>query len=185
MSEQGNTGGALTALSNDLSGAVERAARYVVTVEARRQVAASGILWPNANGIVVTADHAVEREEGIVVRLPDGQKVGATLVGRDPGSDIAVLRLANASNVPAAAELAPPDSAKIGHLVLAIGRPGEGDAMATFGIISALGGSWRTARGGILESYIRADVALFSGFSGGPLVDAQARVVGLNSWHLA
>ncbi|HEX5414403.1 MAG TPA: serine protease, partial [Chloroflexota bacterium] len=166
MSDQGNAGGVLSTLSDELSGAVERAARYVVTVEARRQVAASGILWPTGNGIVVTADHAVEREEGIVVRLPEGQKVGATLVGRDPGSDLAVLRLTNAGNLPAPAELAPADAAKIGHLVLAIGRPGEGAPMATFGIISALGGSWRTARGGILESYIRADVALFSGFSG-------------------
>jgi len=184
MSDQSNTGGVLNALSNELSTAVERASQYVVTVEARRQVAASGILWPAGPGIVVTADHVVEREEGITVRLPGGQKVSAALVGRDPGSDIAVLRLANPGTQPTA-DLAPSDSAKIGHLVLAIGRPGEGAPMATFGIISALGGSWRTARGGILDSYIRADVALFSGFSGGPLVDTQARVVGLNSWHLA
>ena len=61
----------------------------------------------------------------------------------------------------------------------------EGAAMATFGIVSALGGTWRTARGGTVDGYVRADVALYPGFSGGPLVDAQGRVIGLNSWHLA
>src|SRR6185437_14253184 len=86
--------------------------------------------------------------------------------------------------IPSPAELAPADSAKIGHIALAVGRPG-GSLMASFGIVSALGGSWRTQRGGIVEGYVRADVTLYPGFSGGPLVDAQGRVVGLNSWHLA
>ncbi len=86
---------------------------------------------------------------------------------------------------PAPADLAPIDSVRIGNVVLALGRPGDGATMATFGIVSALGGKWRTARGGTVEGYVRADVALYPGFSGGPLVDTQGRVVGLNSWHLA
>lgn len=185
MSDPNQTGGLLAALSNDISDAVARASQSIVTVAARRQTAASGILWPEGDGIVVTADHVVERDEDIVVRLPTGAKAGATVVGRDPGSDIAVLRLAQISNLPATATLAPPDSVKIGHLVLAVARPGDGSPMATFGIVSALGGSWRTARGGVIAGYIRADVALFTGFSGGPLVDSSGRVIGLNSWHLA
>jgi S1-C subfamily serine protease len=177
----------LTTLSDEISGAIQRASQAVVTVDARRQVAASGMIWPSGSGIVVTADHVVERDEDITVRLADGRKVAATVAGRDPGTDIAVLRLTlpASSAVPAPAELAPLDSVKIGHVALAIGRPGEGATMATFGIVSAIGGNWRTARGGTVESYVRADVALYPGFSGGPLVDTQGRIIGLNSWHLA
>lgn len=175
----------LAALSDEISGAVERASQGVVTVAARRAIAASGILWPDGNGVIVTADHVVERDEDIIVRLANGTKISASVVGRDPGSDLAVLRLAQTDNLPPAAELAPSDSVRIGHLVLAVARPGEGAPMATFGIVSAIGGSWRTARGGTVGGYIRADAALFTGFSGGPLVDSAGRVIGLNSWHLA
>jgi len=187
VTSTGSASGLLTSLSDEISGAIQRASQAVVTVDARRQVAASGIIWPSGTGIVVTADHVVEREEDITVRLADGRKVAATAAGRDPGTDIAVLRLTipAGSAAPTPAELAPLDSVKIGHVALAIGRPGEGATMATFGIVSAIGGNWRTARGGTVESYVRADVALYPGFSGGPLVDTQGRVIGLNSWHLA
>src|SRR5690606_3955731 len=100
-----------------------------------------------------------------------------------PGSDIAVLR-AEGVSLPAAT-LAPAGSLKVGHFVLALGRPGTSAPMASFGIVSALGGTWRTARGGLVEGYIRADVSLYPGFSGGPLVDIEGRVVGLNSTYLA
>src|SRR5579859_1245189 len=94
MSNGAQAGGLLTSLSDELAGAVQRASQSVVTVDARRQVAASGILWPTGPGIVVTADHVVERDEDITVRLADGRKVAATIAGRDPGTDTAVLRLA-------------------------------------------------------------------------------------------
>jgi len=184
MAASGSASGLLTTLSDELAGAVERAGQAVVSVDARRQRPASGIVWPAGTGIVVTADHVVEREEDISVILPNAQKVAATLAGRDPGSDLAVLRLAGSTPAPAPAELAPADSVKIGHLVLALGRPG-GSTMASFGIVSALGGPWRTERGGVVAGYVRGDVTLFPGFSGGPLIDTQGRVVGLNSWHLA
>ena len=107
-----NSGGVLATLSEELSNAVQRASQTVVTVDARRQVAASGILWPAGNGIVVTADHVVERDEDITVKLADGRTFGATVVGRDPGTDIAVLRLtlAEGAPVPAPADLAPLES---------------------------------------------------------------------------
>jgi S1-C subfamily serine protease len=184
LSSQPQSGGLLSALSDELAGAVQRASQAVVTVDARRQVAASGILWPTGTGVVVTADHVVERDEDITIRYADGRKVSATVAGRDPGTDIAVLRPADGGG-PSPAELAPIDSVRIGNVVLALGRPGEGATMATFGIVSALGGKWRTARGGTVEGYVRADVALYPGFSGGPLVDTAGRVIGLNSWHLA
>lgn len=179
------SGSVLATLSNELAAAVQRASQHVVSVDARRQGAASGVIWPSGSDVIVTADHVVERDEDITILLPGGTRVGATVVGRDPGSDVAVLKLASGATAPAPAELAPADSVKVGHLVLAIGRPGEGAPMASFGIVSATGGAWRTARGGIVQGYVRADVTLYPGFSGGPLVDSQGRVVGLNSWHLA
>lgn len=182
MSAAEGQGGVLSALSDELAGVIERVSRSVVTVDARRRLPASGIVWSN-DGVVVTADHVVERDEDINVYLPDGQKVSATLAGRDPGSDVAVLRLAGAKPTPA--PVAPDGTLKVGHFVLALGLPGSGSATASFGIVSALGGSWRTARGGVIESYIHADLTLYPGFSGGPLADLQGRIVGMNSSHFA
>ncbi len=174
-------GGFLQGLSNDLAEVVERAGGQVVRVNARRRWPGSGILW-SADGVVVTADHVVEVEEGITVGLPEGQEVPAELVGRDPGTDLAVLRVQVGERP--AAELAEASSVKVGNLVLALGRPGEGGPMASFGIVSAVTGPWRTRRGGVLERLIQADVTLYPGFSGGPLVDAAGRVVGLNTSRL-
>ncbi len=177
-----NTGGrTLATLSDELAAAVELAGRSVVTVDARPRTPASGTTW--AGGVVVTADHVIERDDNITVTLPDGSTTRATIAGRDAGTDLAVLKLA--SSAPAPAETVPLDAVRVGHLALAIGRPRVGSPMASFGIISAIGGQWRTARGGTVEGYVRADVSLYPGFSGGPLVDTSGRVIGLNSWYLA
>ena len=184
MSTVEASGGLLAALSDELAGAVERAGRAVVAVDARRQIAASGILWPDG-GVIVTANHVIEREQGITVTLSDGQKVAASLAARDPGSDVAVLRVAEAGGTPPPAELAPAESVKVGHLAIALGRPGGEATMASFGIVSAIGGAWRTALGGQVDAYVRADVRLLPGFSGGPLIDTAGRVIAFNSWHLA
>lgn len=180
MAGQGERAGGsfLQGLSNDLADVVERAGRQVVRVNARRRVPGSGILW-SPDGVVVTADHVVEVEEGITIGLPEGQEVPAQLVARDPGTDLAVLRAQLSGRT--AVELAEPSSVKVGNLVLALGRPGEEGPMATIGIVSALTGPWRTRRGGVLEQLIQTDVTLYPGFSGGPLVDASGRVIGLNS----
>src|SRR3989304_2207965 len=85
----------LSDLSSDLAAIVDAAGRSVVRVEARRRIPASGIIW-SADGTVVTANHVVQREENITVGLPDGSKVGATLAGRDPATDVAGLRLQSA-----------------------------------------------------------------------------------------
>ncbi len=171
----------LAALSDELAAAVEQAARCVVTVDARARTAASGTVW--TGGVVVTADHVIEPDENITVTLPDGATAKATVTGRDPGTDLAVLKLESGA-LPAAETVALED-VKVGHLVLAIGRPRAGSPMASFGVVSAIGGQWRTARGGTVEGYVRADVSLYPGFSGGPLVNTGGRVIGLNSWYLA
>ena len=169
----------LTAFSDALADAAERAAASTVTVNARRRLPASGIAW-TGDGVIVTADHVIERDEQITVILPGGTEVPATIAGRDPGSDIAVLRVA--------ATLAPivrGASVRIGHPVLAVGRPqAGGDVMASFGVVGAVGGAWRTAHGSTIGGYIRADATLYPGFSGGPLVDVEGRAVGLNSSRL-
>ena len=183
MSTIERSGGVLAAVSDELAAAVETAASSVVAVHGRRRIPATGILW--RDGIVVTADHVLERDEDISVSGASEEKV-ATIAGRDPGSDIAVLRVSGLSAE--VATLAPGGTPKVGSFVLAIGAGsggGSGRIMASFGVVSALGSTWRTARGGVVEGYIRADVALYPGFSGGPLVDPRGHVVGVNSSHLA
>ncbi|MCC6791200.1 MAG: trypsin-like peptidase domain-containing protein, partial [Thermomicrobiales bacterium] len=130
-------------LSNDLAAAVETAGAATVTVNARRRLPATGIVW-TTEGLVVTANHVVERDDEITIGLPDGRTVPATLAGRDPGSDLALLKI-EASDLTAAPRAE--DAVKPGHLVLAIGRPGPSGPMASFGVISVIGGPWRTQRG--------------------------------------
>jgi S1-C subfamily serine protease len=167
----------LTNLSDALAAAVETAGQSVVRVEGRRRLPASGILW-SADGIVVTAHHAVEQDENIEIGLADGGSVKAAVVGRDPTTDVAVLRAQANRLTPASwAELG---DLRVGHLVLALGRPGK-KVMATFGIVSALSRDWRTPAGGKLDYYLQTDVVMYPGFSGGPLVDVSGRALGLNS----
>ena len=167
----------LSSLSDELAQVVAGAGPVAVRVEARRRLSASGIVW-STDGIIVTALHAVERDENISVGLPDGGTIPATLVGRDPTTDVAVLRVA-ATDL-AATTWSDVDNARVGHLVLALGRPG-GSVMATLGVISALDETWRTPAGGQIDRYLQTDVVMYPGFSGGPLVDATGRVLGLNT----
>ncbi len=167
----------LSDLSQTLAATVEAASGGVVRVEARPRLPASGIVW-SADGVIVTAHHVVEEEENIGIGLPDGRTTTAKLVGRDPTTDIAVLR-AQATGL-APRPLADAKTLKVGHIVLAIGRPGQ-TAMATLGIVSALGEGWRTPPGGWLDRYLQTDVVMYPGFSGGPLVDANGSLIGLNS----
>lgn len=167
---------ALQNLSNALAQTVTMASPGIVRVEGRRRLAASGIVW-SRDGLIVTAHHTVQKEEGLRVSLPDRQTMAATLVGRDPTTDLAVLR-AEAKNLTPLASAT--DNMQVGHLVLALGRP-EQTVQATLGIISALGESWRTPVGGLIEQYVQTDVVMYPGFSGGPLVNAAGQLLGLNT----
>jgi S1-C subfamily serine protease len=171
--------GPLTALSNDLAGAVDAAGRSVVAVHARRRIPASGVVWQP--GVVVATHHTIQRDDDITVGLHDGTTVEATLAGRDPSTDLAVLRLASGGSAPAAFATETP---RVGQLVLALGRPGA-SVTASLGIVSALSGEWRTWQGGTIDRFVRLDVAVYDGFSGGPLVDATGRVAGVNTSGLA
>ena len=167
----------LQSLSNDLAQTVATAGPTVVRVEARDRLPASGIAW-SADGVVVTAHHVVERDDNIKIGLSDGQTIPAALVGRDPTTDLAVLR-AETSGLTAPAWDGG-DDLQVGHLVLALGRPGN-NVRATMGIVGALGKNWRTPGGGTLDRYLQTDLVMYPGFSGGPLVGADGRVLGLNT----
>jgi S1-C subfamily serine protease len=167
----------LLSLSNDLAGAVERTAPAIVTVHARRRLPSTGIHW--RPGVIVTADHTVRAAEDITVTTPDGRALPAVLAGRDPGTDLAVLTVKDAGSATAA--LGDDAGLKVGHLVLALGY----GPRVSWGVIGALGPRWRSWRGGEIERLVRLDLTLYPGFSGGPLVDAGGRVVGLNTSGLA
>ncbi len=171
----------IKALSDELAALVRTAGESVVRVGARPHFGASGIIW-SADGVIVTADHVIEREDRIEVGLPDGRTVGARLVGRDPSTDLAVLRSEASGLKPA--RIGGVENLRVGHIVVAVARPGR-ELQATLGIVSALGGSWRALPGGQLDNYLQTDVAMYPGFSGGALVGADGSVVGLNTSALA
>lgn len=171
------TPNAFSALSKEIAAAVERAAASVVAVNGRPRVPSSGILW--RPDVVVTTDHTLKRDEDITVTAPDGRSIAATLAGRDPGSDLAVLRLGE--SIGEAARTAPDASIKAGSLVLALGRRVENGVTATLGVINTSTGAYRTWRGGQIERFIRPDIRIYTGFSGGALIDAEGRIIGMNT----
>lgn len=168
---------ALLALSNNLADAVEQAGRCVVTVNARSRYSSSGIHW--RPGVVITADETIKRQEEITVGLPDGRTVPATLAGRDPSTDVAVLKIQDVE-LPVA-DIGDTLALKVGHLVLALGRGNENGLSASMGVVSALGGAWRSYYNGLIDQFIRLDLTLYPGSSGGPLVEATGRIVGMNT----
>jgi S1-C subfamily serine protease len=163
----------LAALSNELAAAVERAGKSVVAVHARPRFSSSGVFWKP--GVIVTAEHAVRREEDIRVTLPDGSNVTATLVGSDQGADLTVLKVDSPGEpVKSSSERPVP-----GNLALTIGRSEDSGVNATMGIISAVGPAWRTWRGGRLDSYLRLDLTLYPGSTGGLVVNIAGEAVGI------
>ncbi len=171
--------GNLQAYSDELANVVAQVTRSVVRVEARQRVAGTGIIW-TSEGAIVTADHVVEREENIRVAV-DGQVFEAELAGRDPTTDLAVLKIKASNLIPA--QVADSKSLKQGNLVFAVGRPWGAEAIVSGGIVSALGKFGGNSGWGnqFKEGLIHSDVTLYPGFSGGPLADASGRVVGINS----
>ncbi len=171
----------LAALSNEVAGAVARAGRFVAAVNGRERVSSSGIHW--RPGVIVTAEHTIRREEEITVTLPDGRTAAAALAGRDAGTDIAVLK-ADCGDL-AVAEPTARNEIKPGHIVLAVGRGSETGLSAAMGVISGVAGAWRTWRGGMIDRFVRLDVTLYPGTSGGAIVDTQGRLLGMATGGLS
>lgn len=169
----------LSALSNQMADAVETFSISLVTVNGRERQSASGIVI--ASDLVLTADHVLERDNNLSIHSADGRMLSAQLVGRDPSTDLAVLRVADLHGVPASAA----SSSRVGQWALAVGRPSNEGVMASAGIVSAIGGPIRAGRGQSLERYIRTDAIPYPGFSGGGLIDAYGAAYGLLTTGLA
>ena len=166
-------------VSNSLVESLRTASPSVVRVDGRRRYALSGTVW--ADGLIVTTGRAVERDDDIQVTLSGGETYQATLLGRDPSTDLALLQL-DATLV--APTWVGEEGLEVGQLVLLAGRPDIG-IQASLGIIGALGSAWRTAMGGRVSRRIQVDARAFPGFSGGPLLNTSGQILGVNTASLA
>jgi S1-C subfamily serine protease len=175
MSSEHN-GNVLVELSSRLSAAVEEIGAHVVAIHARRRIPSSGVIW--RDGIIVSASHTVRRDGDVRVKLPNGEDTEARVVGRDPATDLVVLRASGLKQPPA--PRADASKASVGAFVLAVGRPGR-NVTASFGIVSADIEGWRVGSGARLERLLRLDLAVYDGFSGGPLVSASGGAIGINN----
>jgi len=164
----------LSALSNQMADAVERVRPALVLVNGRQRQSASGIVFAAEH--ILTADHVIEREEDLTIETDDGRSLPAQLAGRDPVSDLALLKVADLALDPATPSN---QAARVGQIVLAVGRPSSNGPMASLGIVSAVGGPLRTSRGTLLEQFIQIDATPYPGFSGGPLIDPVGAVIGI------
>lgn len=171
----------LTTLSDQFAAAVQRTASFVAAVNARPRLASSGILWQP--GVIVTADHAIQRDDDITVTLPGNEVVPATIAGRHPGTDLAVLRVE--THLPAHLDPADAATLKAGQFTLAVGRSLNNGPSASMGVLSMVGGPWRTWRGGPIDQLLRLDIALYPGAAGGAVVDASSRLIGLATGALS
>jgi len=172
----------LETISNEFAAAAAQAGSNVVAVLARRWLPTSGIEW--REGVIVTVHHGVRRDEGIQVLRANGQVTPAKLAGRDPSTDLAVLRIEKSAGWQWP-KFGDSTALKLGHLVLALGRSRRGDLVASSGIVGGISGEWQSWRGGQLDQHIRLDLALYPGFSGGPLVNWNGEITGINTRGLS
>lgn len=160
-------------ISDQFAEIVERAGQSVVTVYGGGRFPSTGVHW--RAGAIVTTEHSLRRDEEIKVGLADGRVVEAELAGRDPGSDLAVLKFdAGAMPVIAAGNVA-----RTGSLVLAVGRHREIGVCAALGMVSVIGPAWNNWRGGRIDPFIRLDLTLYPGSSGAAIVDAKGEAIGV------
>ncbi len=164
----------LRLLSNQMADAVERIGPALALVYGRPRQPASGVVY--GQDLVLTADHVLEREDDLTIQTHDKRTLPAQFVGRDLATDLAVLRVADLG---LAAATASEETARVGQMVMAVGRTANDGPMASSGVISIIGGPLRTGRGVTLERYIRTDATPYPGFSGGPLIDMQGAVIGI------
>jgi S1-C subfamily serine protease len=170
----------LAAISDQLTATVAEVSKSVVAIHARPRFTSSGVVL--IPGVIVTADHTIRRDEDIKITTPAGTAVSAELVGRDPGTDLAVLR-AEGLDAPAAA-WAENFTAQPGALIIGVGR-WKDSAIASLGLLSSISPASSTWRGGHLDQVIRLDLQLHPGASGGAVVNAEGKLIGIETGILS
>jgi len=164
----------LVQFSNSLADAVEFVGAAVIAVPEGGREGVSGTLW--RDGIAVTAAHTIRGQDEVTVVLPTGEKSKAKVAGLDHGTDVAVLKLAQQTS---SASLADESQSRVGEIVLSVGRRGSDGLAATYGVIGAIGGPWRSWQGARVDRWLRLDLNPFTGFSGGPIANARGEVLGI------
>jgi S1-C subfamily serine protease len=165
----------LIELSNALARETDRAAASAVAIHTEARGSSSGVVW--RNGVVVTAEHALRRDEDIRVTLPDGRVVSAALAGRDASTDLAVLKCAEATT--SVGEISDAAAIKPGSLVLVVGRTRASGPVAALGAVSLVASERRTWIGAPISPYVRLDVGLQPTAVGGAVIDAYGRAIGI------
>ncbi len=174
-STSNSNGNSLIAFSQHLADIVEAVGQSVVAINGRR-FSCSGIYW--REGIIVTSEENIKGETGVTITLPNRETSPVTLLGRDRSTDVAVFK--SDAELP----IAPIDSnceLKVGHLAIAIGRDRERGLFVSQGVVSTVGGSWRSTLGGYIDRFIRLDLNFYPGSGGSALVNAAGQVVGFNT----
>ena len=168
-------------LSQRIADAAEHAAAAVVAIDSER-TGSGGIIW--AAGVVVTSEDELPEADDIELTFADGSTAAGTVAGRDETTDIAVVRYTGNYSATAARreEGSPP---RVGELTLALGRDDDNDLSATMGVIAMTGPAWHTWSGGTIDAFIRPDISIYRRFCGGPLVDANGLVIGMNTTALS
>lgn len=164
----------LANFSQDLANAVESAGASVIAVLDGGRSGVGGTVW--RFGIAVTIAHTIRNLDEVAVVLPSGTQAKAAVTARDPGTDLAIL------NVPPDIHPAPTADdagARSGELALAVSRRGNEGLAAAYGIVSSIGGPWRTWTGARIDRWLRLDIHPFPGFSGGPIIDASGQALGI------
>jgi S1-C subfamily serine protease len=158
--------------SRELAALAARTAESTVAVQGGGRVSSSGFIW--RPGLVVTAEETLETDDDLSILAPDGREIAATLVGRDPSTAVAVLKIDETTLAPLAAGAVP----GLGEMALVVGRSGKG-ATAHFATVALSGAAWRSLRGGDIDALIRLDLIAGRGSEGGPVVDAEGKLCGM------
>jgi len=165
----------LQQLSAQLATLSADAAQHVVRVDGRRHASSSGVVW-SADGVVVTAHHTLERDEDVSVALPSGDSAPAEVLGRDPTTDVALLRVATPGLSPAT--WADEAGVAVGQLVVGVSRPGR-TARVALGVVARAAGEFRAHRGGKVDRFVETSLPLHPGVSGSLVAGADGVAIGV------